>query len=127
MVAASRFPIRGKLALSEMPMQGDRRATIIGAALDLGSGRRGVDMGPSAIRYAGLDTRLAELGRTVEDWGNVESAVAEASEMGDENVRFLPQVLRTCERVAHLVKRAAQSEYLPLVLGGDHSVALGSI
>jgi arginase len=100
---------------------------VIGAPLDLGSGRRGVDMGPSAIRYAGLDTRLAALGRAVEDWGNVESAVAEASEMGDESVRFLSQVLRTCERVAHLVKRAAQSRYLPLVLGGDHSVALGSL
>jgi arginase len=100
---------------------------VIGAPLDLGSGRRGVDMGPSAIRYAGLDARLEELGRTVEDWGNVESAVAEATEVGDESVRFLLQVLRTCERVAELVARATENGCLPLVLGGDHSVALGSM
>jgi len=100
---------------------------VIGAPLDLGSGRRGVDMGPSAIRYAGLATRLEKLGRRLEDWGNVESAVAEAAEMGDTSVRFLQQVLRTCERIAALVKRAAQGGYVPLVLGGDHSVALGSL
>jgi arginase len=100
---------------------------VIGAPLDLGSGRRGVDMGPSAIRYAGLETRLAKLGRRVEDWGNVESAVAEAAEVGDASVRFLQQVLRTCERVAALVKRAAEGGFVPLVLGGDHSVALGSL
>jgi arginase len=100
---------------------------VIGAPLDLGSGRRGVDMGPSAIRYAGLETRLEKLGRRVEDWGNVESAVAEAADVGDASVRFLQQVLRTCERVAALVKRAAEGGYVPLVLGGDHSVALGSL
>jgi arginase len=100
---------------------------VIGAPLDLGSGRRGVDMGPSAIRYAGLDTRLQKIGRRVEDWGNVESAVAEAADVGDASVRFLIQVLRTCERVATLVKRAAAGGYVPLVLGGDHSVALGSL
>jgi arginase len=100
---------------------------VIGAPLDLGSGRRGVDMGPSAIRYAGLDTRLERIGRRAEDWGNVESAVAEAADMGDATARFLPQVLRTCERVAALVKRAAEGGYVPLVLGGDHSVALGSL
>jgi arginase len=100
---------------------------VIGAPLDLGSGRRGVDMGPSAIRYAGLATRLEKLGRRLEDWGNVESAVAEAADMGDTSVRFLQQVLRTCERIAALVKRAAEGGYVPLVLGGDHSVALGSL
>jgi arginase len=100
---------------------------VIGAPLDLGSGRRGVDMGPSAIRYAGLETRLEKLGRRLEDWGNVESAVAEAADMGDTSVRFLQQVLRTCERIAALVKRAAEGGYVPLVLGGDHSVALGSL
>jgi arginase len=100
---------------------------VIGAPLDLGAGRRGVDMGPSAIRYAGLETRLEQLGRRCEDWGNVETAVAEAAEVGDENARYLLPVLRTCERVAALVKRAAQRGAVPLVLGGDHSVALGSI
>ena len=100
---------------------------VIGAGLDLGAGRRGVDMGPSAIRYAGLDERVAELGRTVEDWGDVETAVAEATEVVDERMRYLPQIKVTCERIAALVARAAQADYLPLVLGGDHSVALGTL
>ena len=100
---------------------------MIGAALDLGAGRRGVDMGPSAIRYAGLDARLAELGNECVDWGNVETAVAEATEVGDERARFLPQIKDTCGRVAQLVAHAAADGQLPLVLGGDHSVALGSL
>jgi arginase len=100
---------------------------IIGAALDLGAGRRGVDMGPSAIRYAGLDARIERLGRRCEDWGNVTTAVAEASAVGDERLRFLPQIKETCERIAELVARAVEQEYLPLVLGGDHSVAIGTL
>jgi arginase len=84
-------------------------------------------MGPSAIRYAGLDARIERLGRRCEDWGNVETAVAEATEEGDERVRFLPQIKTTCERIAELVARAASGGYLPLVLGGDHSVALGTL
>ena len=100
---------------------------IIGAALDLGAGRRGVDMGPSAIRYAGLDARIEALGRSCDDWGNVMAAVAEASSMGDETARFLPQIKETCERIAELVARAVDGDHLPLVLGGDHSVALGSL
>jgi arginase len=100
---------------------------IIGAALDLGAGRRGVDMGPSAIRYAGLDARIERLGRRVEDWGNVTTAVAEASTVGDERLRFLPQIKDTNERIAELVARAVEGGYLPLVLGGDHSVALGTL
>jgi arginase len=100
---------------------------VIGAGLDLGAGRRGVDMGPSAIRYAGLDERIAQLGRRVEDWGDVETAVAEATEVEDQRVRYLPQIKATCERIAVLVAQAVQQGYLPLVLGGDHSVALGSL
>ena len=84
-------------------------------------------MGPSAIRYAGLDTRLTEIGRRVEDRGNVETAVAEAAEVGEPNARYLLPVLRTCERVAALVRRTAEAGAVPLVLGGDHSVAIGSI
>jgi arginase len=100
---------------------------VIGAPLDLGAGRRGVDMGPSAIRYAGLEARVSELGRRVADWGNVESAVAEAADVGDERARFLEPVLRTCERIADLVRRAVEEGSVPLVLGGDHTVALGSL
>src|SRR5919199_729294 len=96
-------------------------------SFDLGAGRRGVDMGPSAIRYAGLDARIEGLGRRCLDWGNVETAVAEATDEGDERVRFLPQIKSTCERIAELVARAASDSALPLVLGGDHSVALGTL
>jgi arginase len=100
---------------------------VIGAGLDLGAGRRGVDMGPSAIRYAGLDERVAALGRRCEDWGDVVTAVPEATAVGDERMRYLPEIKATCERIAGLVARAAQEGYVPLVLGGDHSVALGTL
>jgi len=98
---------------------------IIGAALDLGAGRRGVDMGPSAIRYAGLQERLEQLGRVCFDWGNVETAVAEASPLTDARLRYLPEIIAACERVAGLVDRAVREEAFPLVLGGDHSIGLG--
>nr|MDQ3823778.1 arginase family protein [Actinomycetota bacterium] len=100
---------------------------VIGAPLDLGAGRRGVDMGPSAIRYAGLAERLRALGRGCVDRGNVETAVPEATETGDERARFLPEILATCERVAALVADAVRDGFMPLVLGGDHSVALGTL
>jgi len=103
-----------------------RKVAVIGAALDLGAGRRGVDMGPSAIRYAGLAARIAELGHAYVDRGNVETAVAEATAVGDEHARFLPQIKTTCERIGRLVADAARDEFVPLVLGGDHSVALGT-
>jgi arginase len=104
-----------------------RSVAVIGAALDLGSGRRGVDMGPSAIRYAGLNARLAQLGIRVVDLGNVETPVAEATSEGDERLRYLEPILETCERVAGLVARAVEEGHMPLVLGGDHSIALGTL
>jgi arginase len=100
---------------------------IIGAALDLGAGRRGVDMGPSAIRYAGLEERLASLGCDCADWGNVATAVAEATASGDPRARFLPEIRSTCERVARRVGEAVGEGRLPIVLGGDHSIALGTL
>jgi arginase len=105
----------------------ERKAAIIGAALDLGAGRRGVDMGPSAIRYAGLDDRLRELGIECEDWGNVETAVAEATASGSPRARFLDQIKETCERIAGAVARALRAGRTPIVLGGDHSIALGTL
>ena len=101
---------------------------MIGAPLDLGAGRRGVDMGPSAIRYAGLDKQLMDkLGVRVSDAGNVISPVVETTEMGDTNARYLRQILDLCDRLSALVAEAAGRGALPLVLGGDHSVALGSL
>src|SRR5437763_5081996 len=84
-------------------------------------------MGPSAIRYAGLAARIERLGRPVFDWGNIEGAVPEAPEMGSERVRFLAPIKQACERVAHLVARAVDEGLQPLVLGGDHSVAIGTL
>ncbi len=110
-----------------MTPQRNREIAIIGAALDLGQGRRGVDMGPSAIRYAGLEERLISLGYTVRDEGNVETAVAEATALRDERARFLPEIHDTCELVAARVVEATRRGDLPLVLGGDHSVALGTL
>jgi arginase len=104
-----------------------RQVAIIGAALDLGAGRRGVDMGPSAIRYAGLNDRLDGLGYDVLDWGDVETAVLEATEETDETARYLPEIKAACGRVARLVSLALDQGSLPLVLGGDHSVALGTL
>ena len=112
-----------------MPTDGrdTRPVAVIGAALDLGQGRRGVDMGPSAIRYAGLHQRLERLGRACADWGNVEAPVQESVPVGDERARYLPEIIRTCAEVARRVARAAEDGLLPLVLGGDHSVSLGAI
>jgi arginase len=104
-----------------------RNIAIIGAALDLGTGRRGVDMGPSAIRYAGLDDRLAQLGCRCADWGNVETAVAEATFSGDPRARFLPEIRETCARIAQRVAKAVRDGCTPVVLGGDHSIALGTL
>jgi arginase len=100
---------------------------IIGAALDLGQGRRGTDMGPSAIRYAGLASRIADLGRACSDWGNVETAVAESISVGNERARFLEEIKATCSEIADLVAKARTERYVPLVLGGDHSVGLGTL
>jgi arginase len=113
-------------AVSVQPAR--RHVALIGAPLDLGAGRRGVDMGPSAIRYAELAEHLAEtLGIVTNDLGNVEAPVAESLAIDDHKARFLPQILALCDRVAKLVEQARLRGETPLVVGGDHSVALGSL
>jgi len=104
-----------------------QKVAIIGAPLDLGQGRRGVDMGPSAMRAAGLEERLRSLGYEVRDLGNVESPEPEATALDDERARFLPAIKETCARIAALVAQASTAGETPLVLGGDHSVALGTL
>ena len=110
-----------------MSSDGKREVAIIGAALDLGQGRRGVDMGPSVMRYAGLEERLTSLGYQVRDHGNVETAVPEATALRDERARFLPEIKETCARIAAKVVEESSTGAIPLVLGGDHSVALGTL
>ena len=100
---------------------------IIGAPMDLGAGRRGVDMGPSALRLAGLNDKLAALGYEVEDQGNVRVDQPETTPVGPAEARYLPQIAHTCARLAEMVEKAANEGRLPLVLGGDHSVAIGTV
>jgi arginase len=101
--------------------------SILGAPLDLGAGRRGVDMGPSALRLAGLNARLASLGYEVEDLGNVSVAQQESTPTGAENAKYLPQIAKTCAKLAAMVESVISAGGFPLVLGGDHSIAAGTI
>ncbi len=101
---------------------------IVGAPLDLGQGRRGVDMGPSALRVAGLGRRLHQLGFTITDLGNIDIAQAESLEdTGPADARFLPQIAAACEDLGQLVARCLDRTQIPLVLGGDHSIAAGTV
>ena len=100
---------------------------IIGAPLDLGQGRRGVDMGPSALRVAGLNARVAALGYVVEDRGNVPVEQAEAWPEGDARAKYLPQIVAACQAIAQRVDEVLSRGQVPLVLGGDHSVAVGTV
>lgn len=126
---SSRSSDRVSVSLPAVSMdEAAREVAVIGGTLDLGAGRRGVDMGPSAIRYAGLEQQLAEkLGVRISDVGNVISPVAETTSMGDPHARYLDQILDLCDRLSGLVADSAEHGSLPLVLGGDHSVALGSL
>jgi arginase len=100
---------------------------VIGAPLDLGAGRRGVDMGPSAVRVANVNGRLAELGYEVEDLGNVPVVQRESFPEGDASAKYLPQITETCTRLAEMVEKAYAEGKFPLVLGGDHSIAVGTV
>jgi arginase len=100
---------------------------IIGVPMDLGAGRRGVDMGPSALRLAGLNERIASLGYEVQDLGNVQVDQAESLPAGPQRARYLPQISQTCHRLADMVYGAIADDKLPLVLGGDHSAAVGTV
>jgi arginase len=104
-----------------------RRIRVIGVPLDLGQSRRGVDMGPSAVRVAGLEARLEALGHTVEDAGNVAVAIAETKNEGDPNAKYLKEITQTCSKAADLVIKSLEAGFTPLVLGGDHSVAVGTV
>src|ERR1700692_3045196 len=100
---------------------------LIGAPMDLGAGRRGVDMGPSALRVANLNARLMDLGYEVEDLGNVAVVQPETEPEGNARAKYLPQVTVTCKEVADMVRQSLQNGKFPLVLGGDHSIAVGTV
>jgi arginase len=100
---------------------------VVGVPLDLGADRRGVDMGPFAIRYAGLSDKLRTLGHKVKDAGNIATPVAEESKIEFSNAKFLSEVRSVCFNLSKTVSEIMQSRRLPLVLGGDHSIAIGTL
>ena len=100
---------------------------IIGVPLDLGQSRRGVDMGPSAMRVAGLEAKLEALGYEVKDVGNVAVALAETKSEGDPHAKYLKEITETCTKEAELVLKTLEGDAIPVVLGGDHSIAAGTV
>jgi len=105
----------------------NKNVSIIGVPLDLGAGRRGVDMGPSAVRVADLNKKLTRLGYKVTDAGNIPVDIPETQEVGDQHCKFLREIVQICENLAKLVENSLTQGRLPIVLGGDHSLALGSL
>jgi arginase len=103
-----------------------KKIRIIGVPMDLGQRRRGVDMGPSALRVAGLQARLKELRYEVEDIGNINVKQAEEQHYGDKSAKYLHEIAETCRDLAELTEKSLSDGYFPLVLGGDHSLAVGS-
>jgi arginase len=99
---------------------------IIGVPLDLGGNRRGVDMGPSALRIAGLGERIASLGRTVVDKGDLPAPIAETQEARDERKKYIREIAKVCQKLYQTALESFAEGALPLVLGGDHSLAAGS-
>jgi arginase len=104
-----------------------QKIRIIGVPMDLGQSRRGVDMGPSALRVAGLQARLKQLGHQVEDIGNVPVKQQEEQHYGEKRAKYLNEIAETCRGLAEIVQRTLEEGYLSIVLGGDHSIAIGSI
>src|SRR6516162_4576768 len=108
-------------------IESPRQIRIIGVPLDLGQSRRGVDMGPSAVRVAGLESKLEALGYDVKDGGNVSVAVLETRPEGDPRAKYLKEITETCTKEAELVLKTLESGHMPVVLGGDHSIAAGTV
>jgi arginase len=104
-----------------------RSIEIIGVPVDLGAGRRGVDMGPSAIRIADLEQRLEQLGHKVSDIGDLDVMIPETQKVGEGKLRYKAPILAICTQLCTAVEKALEKNRLPLVLGGDHSIAIGSI
>jgi arginase len=100
---------------------------IIGVPLDLGGNRRGVDMGPSAFRIAGIGERLASLGIAVADEGDLVAPIPETKSLGDPRKKYIREIARVCEKLYKTSLAVLEKGAVPLVLGGDHSLAAGSV
>ena len=103
-----------------------RKVKIIGVPMDLGAGRRGVDMGPSAIRIAGLNQSISRFGFQVEDAGNVHVRTPESIKRTNIRAHYLPEITSVCEQLRIPWKKPSQKGAIPVILGGDHSIAIGS-
>jgi arginase len=117
----STYPLSGAQALPT------RQIRVLGVPLDLGASRRGVDMGPSALRVAGLEARLEALGHQVTDGGNIRVEIAETQASGSGNAHYLAEITETCTHTADAAFDTLQAGLTPLLLGGDHSLAAGSV
>jgi arginase len=104
-----------------------QKVRIIGVPMDLGQSRRGVDMGPSALRVAGLQARLKQLGHQVEDIGNIPVKQAEEMPVGEKRAKYMAEIAETCKDLAEIVQKCLEEDFVPLVLGGDHSIAAGAV
>jgi arginase len=104
-----------------------QKVRIIGVPMDLGQSRRGVDMGPSALRVAGLQARLKQLGHQVEDIGNIPVKQPEEMPVGEKRAKYMAEIAETCKDLAEIVQKCLEEDFVPLVLGGDHSIAAGAV
>jgi arginase len=104
-----------------------QKISIIGVPMDLGADRRGVDMGPSALRYADLNEKLEALGYEVQDLGDLDVIIPETHHFGDPKAKYLKEISDACNHLANLILEVRQSGRIPLVLGGDHSIAVGTV
>jgi len=104
-----------------------QKIRIIGVPMDLGASRRGVDMGPSALRVAGLQARIKQLGHQVEDIGNISVKQPEEMSYGEKRAKYLAEIADACKDLAAMVEKSLEESMLPVVLGGDHSIAAGTL
>ena len=100
---------------------------IIGVPLDLGGGRRGVDMGPSAFRIAGIGERIGSLGYAVADRGDLPAPIPETQELRDERKKYIREIAKVCQKVYQSSLSSLDEGAMPIVLGGDHSIGAGSV
>jgi len=103
------------------------RISIIGVPMDLGADRRGVDMGPSALRYSNLNEHLTELGCDIQDLGDIDVTIPETQHYGDPHAKYLQEIADACRQLAKMVLDTYEAGRTPLVLGGDHSIAVGTV
>src|SRR5258708_35256641 len=105
----------------------ERAVALVGVPLDLGAGRRGVDMGPSAFRVAEIERKIRDLGYRVDDAGDLPVPIPETQSPGDPRAKYLKEIKEVCETLRDTVGRLLGEGKRPVTLGGDHSIAMGTL